>query len=410
MSLASGGSLSKPDSIFDPNSGVNPVGNLGTQPPIGTPIVLAGVKAQTGINQLRGSTVASSTGIGIPKQVTNISVNMSNASKGSTSLLTITFQRDPSDKSFSGVTVYVRGYQGNQTPTQIASGTDSPLTVILNNTGESISVIVQAQGNGGSAPLATAPTTGLTLPKNSTGGFGTSTTTNLTATQVQAIAGGGASGSLTIAQAAAPATVNLTTEGTFDWFMYSGTSGTSQQLNLQLSFLAKTLGGGFYQRTLSAVFTQTGGAPAISVNTVGGPIAFSAAAGDCTHPDGISAPTLPLTSFAPYTTWVDSVPGFGYQFSVDSNSVQRILRLYCGGGGNGTTANIRVTAHLMDGSAPDQSVNVLSTLVGAAGPGYQVTITYKSANPTKLLVTAFITSITVPSNGGFVSFFGATIA
>ena len=392
------GSLAKPDSVF-----------VGAEP-TSTPITLAGVRSQIGLNQLRGSTVAGSTGIGIPKQVSNVAVNLSSASKGATSLLTVTFQRDPSDKSYAGVVVYVTGYQGNQTATQVASGTDSPLNFILNNTGESLSLTVQAQGNGGSAPLATAPTTGLTLPRNSTGGFGTSTTTNLTATQVQAIAGGGTSGSLSIAQAAAPASVNLTTEGTFDWFMYSGTGGTSQQLDARLSFLYKTLGGGFYQRTLTGVFTQAGGGPSIGVNTTGGPIAFSASAGDCAHPAGIGAPTLPLTSFAPYSFWSDTVPGFGYQFSVESNSVQRTLRLYVGGGGSSTTANIKVTAHLMDGSAPDVSVNILSTLVGAAGPAYKVTITFQSATPSKLLLTAFITSITSSGFLGVVSFLGATLA
>lgn len=160
------GNLSRNDSIFEANSGVS------------TPAVLTGVRSQTGINQLRGSTVAGATSVGIPKQVSNVAATMSNASTGSTSKVTITFQRDPSDKSFSGVTVYVRGYQGNQTPTQIASGTDSPLNVILNNTGESVSLIVQATGNGGVSPLATAPTTGLILPKNVSGGFGTSTSTN----------------------------------------------------------------------------------------------------------------------------------------------------------------------------------------------------------------------------------------
>jgi hypothetical protein len=224
------GSISKSDSVFDPNSGVNPSGILGTEQPISTPIVLTGVKSQTGLNQLRGSTVAGSTGIGIPKQVSNVTATLANASKGSTSKVTITFLRDPSDQSYSGVTVYVKGYQGNQTPTQIASGTDSPLNVIINNTGESISLIVRANGNGGSAPLSTAPTTGLTLPKNVSGGFGTSTSTNLTSTQVQKIAGGNTVGTGTLSLSSAiqssPLTVNLSTEGTYDWMFIFFTGGS----------------------------------------------------------------------------------------------------------------------------------------------------------------------------------------
>lgn len=212
------GSLAKPDSVF-----------VGPEP-TSVPITLAGVRAQTCINQLRGSTVSGSTGIGIPKQVSNVAVNMSGASKGSTSLLTVTFQRDPSDKSYSGVIIYVTGYQGNRTPTQVASGTDSPLNVVLNNTGESISIIVQAKGNAGSAPLATAPTTGVTLPKNISGGFGASTATNLTSVQVQQIAGGGTvgTGSLTLSSAiqSTPLTVNLSTQGTYDWMFIFFTGGS----------------------------------------------------------------------------------------------------------------------------------------------------------------------------------------
>ena len=47
---------------------------------------------------------------------------------------------------------------------------------MLNNTGEPVSVIVQSVGNGGQAPLSSAPTTGLTLPKSVSGGYGTSST------------------------------------------------------------------------------------------------------------------------------------------------------------------------------------------------------------------------------------------
>ncbi len=136
------------------------------------------VLARSGINQIRGVTVAGATGNGIPKHVTDVGAKVANAQAGVTSSLTVVFRRDPSDAAFSGVNVLVKGYQNNQSPVQVAAATESPVTCILNNTGESLSVIVQATGNGGSAPIDTAPTTGVKLPLSTNGGFGTNTNTS----------------------------------------------------------------------------------------------------------------------------------------------------------------------------------------------------------------------------------------
>lgn len=138
---------------------------------------LAQTGGQNNVNQIRGINRQGSTGSGIPKHVTNVSTSIANASTGSTSTITVIFSRDPSDANFSGVTVFVKGYQGNPAPVQIASGTDSPITFIVNNTGEALSLIVQAFGNGGTAPLGTAPTVGISLPKSTGGGTGTTTVT-----------------------------------------------------------------------------------------------------------------------------------------------------------------------------------------------------------------------------------------
>ena len=139
--------------------------------------VLGRVRAGSNINQIRGINVAGSTGSGIPKHVTDVGASMANASTGATSTLTVTFRRDPADSAYQGVIVWVKGYQANQSPTQVASSADSPVNFILNNTAEALSILVQAYGNGGSAPLSTAPTVGVTLPKSTAGGVGTTTTT-----------------------------------------------------------------------------------------------------------------------------------------------------------------------------------------------------------------------------------------
>lgn len=127
------------------------------------------------LSQIRGVAAKGSTGAGIPRHVTNVSSSIAKASTGATNAVTVTFSRDPADTSHSKVNVYVRGYQGNKSPVQIASGSESPVTFVVNNTGETISILVQAQGNAGAAPLDTAPSTGVQLPKSTSGGYGAET-------------------------------------------------------------------------------------------------------------------------------------------------------------------------------------------------------------------------------------------
>jgi hypothetical protein len=136
---------------------------------------------KTKINQIRGINQNNATGSGIPKQVTNVNVSVNNGQKGASCAVTVMFRRDPADSSFSGVTVYVKGYKGNSNPTQVASGPTSPITFTLDNTGENVSFLVQSFGNGGNAPISSAPSCGTTLPKSTTGGYGVNTTVSYNA-------------------------------------------------------------------------------------------------------------------------------------------------------------------------------------------------------------------------------------
>lgn len=150
--------------------------NGGVSSPLKFDQTLLKVSSGAGLNQVRGINNTNSTGNGIPAQVTNISTSLANASTGNTSNLTITFRRDPSDVTYAGVTVWATGYQGSTAKTQLAAGVDSPINVVLSNTGESVSIQVQAYGNGGAAPLSSAPTAGVRLPLGASG-FGPSTNT-----------------------------------------------------------------------------------------------------------------------------------------------------------------------------------------------------------------------------------------
>lgn len=140
--------------------------------------VLLSVSLGNKVNQLHGIAGNNQIGAGIPKQVSNVRVSVANANTGSTCAITVLYNRDPTDTSFSGVNIWVKGYQGNSQLVQVASGTSSPCTFALNNTGETVSFTVQAFGNGGNAPLTQAPTNSGVLPKSTAGGFGISTVTS----------------------------------------------------------------------------------------------------------------------------------------------------------------------------------------------------------------------------------------
>lgn len=150
--------------------------NPGTTRAVPLQTTLQAAKSNNGINQIRGTAAKNATSFGVPKHVTNVGASVSTAAKGSTSTVRVNFHRDPTDKSYSATAIWVKGYQGNSNPVQVASSYESPATFVLNNTGEPVSVVAQATGNSGQAPLNAAPTTGIRLPKSTAGGYGTSST------------------------------------------------------------------------------------------------------------------------------------------------------------------------------------------------------------------------------------------
>lgn len=120
-----------------------------------------------------------------PSHVSNVRSSVVHTSD-QTSRVTVTFKRDPTDHFFEKGVVYVSGYKGNRDPVQMASG-QSPVSLALENTGEPVSITVQAHGSLGPAPIQTAPNTTLQLRQtnlatvstpagNGTGGGGGSTT------------------------------------------------------------------------------------------------------------------------------------------------------------------------------------------------------------------------------------------
>lgn len=224
--------------------------------------------------------------------------------------------------------------------------------------------------------------------------------------------GGGGTGSLSIASTSAPSTVNLTTEGTYDWWVVTGTASGGAQLGTN-AFVFKPKGGALVPNTFKAVVSSHTGMISTSASGAasGGPVAFSASAGDAFMPLGNgSSAAIPPSSFAPYLQWTSTDVGFGFTFAVDANSVSRTLKLYLGVGAFSSNEDVTVTAHLMDGSASDVSTVCTATFSGSAGVGFEVTITFQSANPTKLVVSSIVTAIANAGFTGTLAMLGMTIS
>src|SRR5882724_2714300 len=107
--------------------------------------------------------IASQPSLTAPQHVQSVQVRQQRTSDMSTRC-TVTFQRNPADPLFVETRVFVSGYKGNPQPVQVGSG-QSPVSFALENSGEPVTVTVQAAGNLGKAPLSTAPTTTMQLAK-----------------------------------------------------------------------------------------------------------------------------------------------------------------------------------------------------------------------------------------------------
>jgi hypothetical protein len=165
--------LNLAQSLTDLNNSnlIQQVRSVGTQPR----------PASTSPNTIADSKARS---LSTPAHVANVHASLSRTSDVS-SKVTVTFKRDPTDYYFSNAVVYVSGYKNNPAPVQVASG-QSPISFALENTGDAVSVTVQAVGNLGPAPLSTAPNATLKLDKTAlvttptAAGNGTGSSTSVT--------------------------------------------------------------------------------------------------------------------------------------------------------------------------------------------------------------------------------------
>lgn len=355
----------------------NPSANPGSRTLLDYAQRLVGLTARTGVNQIRGNNPATATGAGIPKQVTNVTAAVANASSGATSTVTVTFQRDPTDTAFAGVTVLVKGYNGNQIPTQVASGTDSPIQFILNNTGEAVSLIVQAYGNAGIAPTASAPTTGIQLPKGSGGGFGTTTVTQIVTQSSGAVAGSMSIGT-PVNVTTNPTNVNVSTEGTKDWFVNAGdTSIVPADSDTTIHW--KILGG--WIRRAFAWWGPTGtitiASNAASVFSITSNIGDDACLGGTRTANFLSASQtctqLTANNSLAFSNW-------GFRIGALAGKTSRTLKVYFlfSSGGVATNNQLQITAHMEDGSVADVTKTLSPGVAGILF--YTVSITFNASD------------------------------
>lgn len=98
----------------------------------------------------------------IPRQLSKVRVSHVQISPTQTRI-TVQFTRDASDPNYSGTKVWLKGYNGRNNIVSVAQGTDSPISFIVDRTGDGVSVIAQANGNTGAALLSGAQVSSLKL-------------------------------------------------------------------------------------------------------------------------------------------------------------------------------------------------------------------------------------------------------
>jgi len=98
----------------------------------------------------------------IPRQVSDVRVSRTPIS-ATQSRITVQFTRDATDPNYSGTRIWLKGYKGRNNVVSIAKATDSPISFVVDNTGEGVSVIAQADGNTGSSLLNGAKVSSIKL-------------------------------------------------------------------------------------------------------------------------------------------------------------------------------------------------------------------------------------------------------
>lgn len=192
-----------------------------------------------------------------------------------------------------------------------------------------------------------------------------------------AIPAGTVAGSLGISKAAAPTTLNLTTEGTVDWFAPIATGRPKAALTTALHSKAK---GGWISDSFEWVH---GGKSTSTLTTFAITLAKTTTAADSTASAALSGHNT--SAYMGINSASDT--GAGFRFRVPApQGVARTLKVYIGN----YSCTVTVTAELLDGSAAPVSTTNAQAANTSSEQCY--TITYTGGASSDLIVTALVTT------------------
>ena len=141
--------------MYDPNSFSDSVRYYNFKPSVMPPTTFRPVRPVAPIvpiganpvtpTQITATTVTAAAA-GAPEALLSISATQEPVKQNNqtASKVFVQFSHDPSDVNFDHINVWVQGYHGSTTPTLVASGSESPVTFVLDATGETVIVIGQA--------------------------------------------------------------------------------------------------------------------------------------------------------------------------------------------------------------------------------------------------------------------------
>ncbi len=205
-------------------------------------------------------------------------------------------------------------------------------------------------------------------------------------------AAGGASPSLSLADAAAPATLNLTTEGTIDWVAQTATNA-HLYLVANSTLNAKAKGGRRLANGHNWIF---GAQNVFSASTSTGDPVYSATATDVV---GIN--TIASVNNGQRYSVSSGIINWGFGFLLPAFPTARTLRVYWANG-TGTGGTVTITATLSDGTTQTTTHN------GAGAVAQRKTTITFAALGQEMYVSFIVTAMN--AGGGNLSFHAATLA
>lgn len=201
--------------------------------------------------------------------------------------------------------------------------------------------------------------------------------------------------SIVIATASLPASVNLSTEGTIDWFDIM--NNVTNPPPYSSSPHRKVRG----EDDIANSFLWFGTSSTTTITAFDSTFPRSTTSGDDTNYSSQLSSYTNAVFIAPTGTQT----GHGFRFRVKATRAQRVLRMYCGR----NAATITVTGTLTDGTTSNLAIAAAGGSPTVLQLGQKVTITFNAGTEGQWL-TVDVKCTTMNSNAGNTFFAAATLA